>query len=128
METNGNNSKIVLSVRISPEAKQKLTEEAVALGTTLSEHAERILLNAKSIKSNDEKVQLLEANAKLNQEVSTLKAQTALLSAPAFLNLFEQVKGLKDEVTTSDGKKYSIVYFTPADLLWTMIHSFKLKQ
>lgn len=122
------NSKVILSARISPGAKQKLTEEATALGITLSEHAERILLNADKIQVNGETEQYKKEIDLLSQKVSTLKAQVSLISTPVFLKLFEQVKGLQDTVQATDGNTYTITYNSPEDLLWTMIHSFRLKQ
>ncbi len=128
METNDNNPKTVLSVRLNPRAKQKLVEEAEKLGTTLSEHAERILLNADNIRTDDDSERLRKENAALAQQVETLKAQLAILSDPELLRKFEQLKGMKDEVYSTDGKTYTITYNTPADLIWTTIHSFRLKQ
>lgn len=122
-----NNTKTVLSVRILPEEKQRLIEQANALGIKLSEHAENILLNAQKIQVNDETDNLKREKLELVTQVRQLTDQLTLLKNPTLIKLFEQVKGMKDEVTATDGKTYTITYNTPADLLLAMILSYKLK-
>ncbi|MBK7149037.1 MAG: hypothetical protein IPH78_09500 [Bacteroidetes bacterium] len=128
MEPTDNNPKTILSVRICAREKQKLVEEAEKLGTTLSEHAERILLNADNIRADDDFERLRKENAALVHTLQTIESQPSILNNLALLNLFEQLKGRNDEIITPDGQKLRITYNSPIDLLTAMIHSFKLKR
>jgi predicted nuclease with TOPRIM domain len=128
MEPTDNNPKTILSVRICAREKQKLVEEAEKLGTTLSEHAERILLNAKSIRIEDDFERLRKENALLVQRLQSVESPPSILNNLTLLNLFEQLKGLNDEIITPDGQKLRITYNSPIDLITAMIHSFKLKR
>lgn len=127
METNNNQPKIGLSVRVSPQHKELLVQEAKQLGTTLSEHAERILLNGGAIAINDDAERLKQENAFLAKQLQSLQSQPSILNNLALLNLFEQLKGRNDEILTPDGKTLSITYNSPLDLLIAMIHSYRLK-
>ncbi len=128
MEPNNSQPKIGLSLRISPQYKQQLAQEATQLGTTLSEHAERILLNNGGLAINDETERLKQENALLVQQLQSLQSQPSILNNLALLQLFEKLKGRNDEIITPDGQKLRITYNSPIDLLTAMIHSFKLKQ
>ncbi len=150
--------KIVLGVRIFPELKNKLSQEAHGLGITISEHSENILLNKESLlgdKDNSLKEnvelkkqmvelsqQLLNSNAnhktesenfkkciaELQSYVSVVKGQVALHSDKRLLHLLSQLQGRKDTIETPEGQKFSVTYNTTTDLIAAMIYSFQLKK
>ncbi len=147
-------SKITTGFRCDPELKLQMAEEATNLGITLSEHLENILCNRNAfaiekaqLKGEIEKhirekeVQSLEISRLKNEseaqkkELEQLQTKVAVaapvvgfLSHPFLLNLFDKLKGQKDIIDGSDGKKYSFEYKSPSDLLLAMIYSFKLKK
>ena len=74
-------------------------------------------------KLHDENDVLRKQNEGLNQENSVLLEQTAHLSDPVFLKLFEQFKGRTEQILTSSGEIISITYNTESDLLKAMIYT-----
>lgn len=147
-------SKITTGFRCDPELKLQLAEEATELGISLSEHLENILCNRNAFAiervqlkgeiethKKDKEVQSNEIS-KLKDDIETQKKEieqlqtkvgvaapvVGFLSHPFLLNLFEKLKGQKDVIDGSDGKKYSFEYKSTSDLLLAMIYSFKLKK
>lgn len=83
--------KIVLGVRCFPELKNKLTQEAIEVGITLSEHCENILLNKDILKEENENTKRVIEN--LNQKI--LKLENLLNISE--LNLKEEIEDLLNE-------------------------------
>lgn len=149
--------KIMLGFRCYPELKYKQTKKAESLGISLSESIENDLLNVDTIlegklsAANEltvAKSKLLQLTALANNnnvafqaEIDKLKSENnelkknesnlfenqKLFSHPRLLELFSKLKGKKDTIESADGKRYSITYNHPRDLLIAMIYSFKTK-
>ncbi len=155
--TNGNR-KINIGVRCYSELKIKLVAEAMNLGITLSEYCENIFLNKDNILSENQNYineiaalnqviaevkkayeeatskhltvlkEVKSENANLKNEVDILKDQVILFTDKQLLFLFEKIKGQKDVIDTPDGRKRTVVYNSPKDLLEAMIYSFICKK
>lgn len=159
-EENNNNSagKIPMSLRVDPEFKVTLAEEAWKLGMKLAEYLEVILHNrvnastgndtakkeveqyqnqiteisalfaSGSAKIQADKEKVEKEKEDLIVQVAWLKNLLAFLENPHLLYLFHQVKGKSDSVTLPDGTIYPFVYQQPSDLVLAMIYSYELKK
>ena len=148
------NRKVNIGVRASAELKLKLSEESNSIGKTISGYCENILINRFSLqnktltdlaedlkqKNNSLESSLLQMDVsnykkniqKLNDENSLLKkriielnSNLQIYSEPQLLHLFNKVKGKSDKIKTNNGE-ISIIYNSPIDVLFALIHSFKI--
>jgi chromosome segregation ATPase len=150
--------KPMIGARIFAKTKHELGQEAGSLGLSFSEHVENILqtrhdwkieitrlntlikteeskveefkseldrLKAKFLDASENNKQLV---AKLQSQLEQLEGLAELLNDERLLNLFNAVKGKKDEVENADGKNFEIIYNSPKDLLYAMIYSFYTKN
>lgn len=157
IQKNGNR-KIVLGVRVFPEFKEKVIQNALKLRISMSEFAENILVNNDdllidknaAIKENNllkrqvaelkNKLHISNANheaeseslnkhiAELQSYVSLVKGQVAIHQDKRLLHLLAQIHGKRDTIETSEGQKVAITYNTTNDLLIAMIYSFQIKK
>ena len=138
-------SKIVLSARCNPSLGQRVADDAKSLGLNVSQTIEIRLANYYEKKDKEETLDILDKNAVaaaspiselqdmyneqheqnelLRKQNSVLVEQTAHLSDPVFLKLFEQFKGRTEQILTSSGEIISITYNTETDLLKAMIYT-----
>jgi hypothetical protein len=150
--------KVTLGIRIAPEHKHKLSLEAAELGISLSERSEYLLLCAeseiaiknkafsKALKLEKDLLDLKVLHAKmqatyenkvakqvseienLNKSLAAVENQLTVFSEKRLLQLFEKLKGQKNIIETEDGERVEIIYDSTADVLKSMIYSFKLKK
>lgn len=152
MEENINNARLVLGIRVSPQLKFALTNEAENAGVSLSEYCESRLANRYTereelerlkvdnarltsdiAKAASENFQLAADNERLKKELSAKQVvppapqPPTILSDQRLLMLFEQLRGKADKVKNPYGDDFDIVYKNPGDLLTAMIYSTKTK-
>lgn len=150
--------KIVLGLRCYPELKHKLSLEASALGLSVSEHSENLLLNSPRLILENEnlrkdladrkaaskhqesalglKIMELQStvenrtaeNKRLLEEVSLLKQQTVFFREKRLLELLDRLKGHKQIIQMEEGGSIEVTYETVIDVLTVMIYSFKTKK
>lgn len=152
MHENNNNARLVLGVRVSPQLKFTLTNEAETAGVSLSEYCENLLANRDTERQEIEKLKadnarLTSDNSKSASDNAILKADNerlkkelaakpiappapqppTILSDERLLLLFEQLRGQKDTVKNTYGDDFQIVYQNPQDVLTALIYSSKTK-
>lgn len=152
MEENSSNARLVLGVRVSPQLKFTLTNEAESAGVSLSEYCESLLANRNAeryeleklkadkarltsamAKTTSENVGLIEDNERLKKEIFAKQTvplapqPPTILSDQRLLALFEELRGKSDTVKNAYGDDFDIVYKTPSDLLTAIIYSTKTK-
>lgn len=129
MENVTDQTKPVLSIRIPVAAKQKLIDDAQALGMSMSEHAEQILLMGIYDQGENEQIEKLKKEIeRLTQQLQEVQTRLRIFSDPRLLSIYEQVKGMSDEIITPEGTKHPTTYATPEHLLYAMIYSYSLNK
>jgi len=121
-------TKVVLSLRIDPGYKMRLSEHARALNISLGEYVEYRLLKSDDM-SKDSRIKELEIEVqRLRSSISQYQQLEAIASHPYLLEMFNQVKGKSDTIVCPGGKSYLFKYNSVIDFLKGMIYSFKLKK
>jgi hypothetical protein len=151
-------NKITLGLRVHPDHKLKLSEEAGRLGISLSERAENLLLRGeiemaekeKAIvelkilqkhireltenahrskeKSTEAMSKLISENGSLKERTLELETQNGIFKNERLLYLFEKLKGTNYKIDLPGGRQIKIVFETPLDLLTAIIYSFNIKK
>ena len=152
------NRKVAISAKISSDLKNKLLQEAQAMGISLSELIEIILAtkdnlmaeletlkqevmelktyvavsqNNYSLERNQSLLQLENSYAekqKINEWINSIVPYLEIYKDSRLQELFESVKGKTDTVETSDKRTFPITYTTTKDLLTAMIHTYELNN
>ena len=127
------NAKINVGVRMSPAEKGKIANDAAAMGMSVSEYCELVLVNRHEDK--DESNQLQSKIEEQQQQMEALRKnlkqageQPGILSDKRLLWLFENLKDKKETVADANGSNFEIVYKTPREVLIAMIYSTKLNK
>jgi hypothetical protein len=145
-------AKVVFGIRVAPELKEALAEEAAEAGFLTSELGEMILANRHHNKRENERLTELVAvqqkeietlkaqitagvkqvevakaeNTELRKKVEALSNQLSILSDQRLIYLFENLKGRKDTVENAYAEDFPISYDTPVQVLLALIYSSKL--
>lgn len=126
----------VLSIRTQPSLKNSLSQEAMSLGITLSQHAENIISTREKIQKDldDLRKSCIEKDKEIERIKQELVSKSKsgntldLLSDERLLYLFSQLKDKDDIVENAYGKDFAITYDKPENLLKAILYSIKLKQ
>lgn len=152
------NRKVVIGIRIYPDFKGVLFDEAKKIGVSPSEYGELILMNRNTASEEKEnstlEIQFIkekflkqvdqnsclglelkkeqELTKKLQEKIVALENEKRELSNflqdPRLLLLYEKVKGRTDTIRSPDGQTIKVIYSSPQIVLQAMIYSYNYKQ
>ena len=106
-------TKVTVGFKCDPQVKLKLSRNAMALGLTISQYLENIIVNMENVQKEHE------------TEVNDLKRTIAFYENPILLSLFNEYQGQTVNLTTADGGAMQIQIKSLSDIYIIIINSFR---